>query len=90
MVKAVPGIHTIPSADGIAGAVQPGAWPLTETACSCLPLLRRYGAHSRPVIPSACAQRWEVIAASSFSTTWSMVKLAAFWRGGNSLNVSRN
>jgi hypothetical protein len=29
-----------------------------------------------------------VIAASSFSTTWSMVKLAAFWRGGNSLNVA--
>ena len=31
-----------------------------------------------------------VITASSFATTWSMVKLAAFWRGGNSLNVSRN
>ena len=29
-------------------------------------------------------------AASSFSTTWSIVKLAAFCRGGNSLNVSRN
>ena len=25
-----------------------------------------------------------------FSTAWSMLKLAARWRGGNSLNVSRN
>jgi hypothetical protein len=31
-----------------------------------------------------------VSAASSFSTAWSIVKLAARWRGGNSLNVSRN
>ena len=28
--------------------------------------------------------------ASSFSTTWSIVKLAASWRGGNSSNVCRN
>jgi hypothetical protein len=27
---------------------------------------------------------------SSFATTWSMVKLAAFWRGGNSWKVGRN
>ena len=29
-------------------------------------------------------------ACASFSTTWSMLKLAAFCRGGNSLSVSRN
>src|SRR5207247_2221252 len=28
--------------------------------------------------------------ASSLATAWSIVKLAACWRGGNSLNVSRN
>ena len=28
--------------------------------------------------------------ASSFATAWSIVKLAACWRGGNSSNVSRN
>ena len=35
-------------------------------------------------------QRPAVSAASSFSTAWSIVKLAAFCRGGNSSNVARN
>jgi hypothetical protein len=30
------------------------------------------------------------MAVSIFSMAWSMVKVAAFWRGGNSLNVARN
>ena len=34
--------------------------------------------------------RPEVSAISSLATTWSMVKLAGFWRGGNSLKVARN
>jgi len=37
MAKVAPGTHTIPSADGIAGAAESGAWSLTDTACSCLP-----------------------------------------------------
>src|SRR5262249_11129778 len=49
----------------------------------------RVGAH-----PEAAARqldhRPDVIAASSFATTWSIVKLAAFWRGGNSATVARN
>ena len=41
--------------------------------------------------PRADPQPWAPLAAFSiFSITWSIVKLAAFWRGGNSLNVSRN
>jgi hypothetical protein len=38
-VKVAPGIHTIPSADGV-GAAESGARSLTVTACSCLPHLR--------------------------------------------------
>ena len=34
---------------------------------------------------------WPAVrAASSLATAWSMVKLAAFWRGGKSLKVARN
>jgi hypothetical protein len=29
-------------------------------------------------------------ASDILASAWSMVKLAAFWRGGNSTNVSRN
>jgi hypothetical protein len=38
---------------------------------------------------SSAGYRPEVIAASSFSIAWSIVKLAAFWRGGNSAKVAR-
>ena len=44
----------------------------------------------RPIVPGGKRQWPEVSALSSFSTTWSIVKLAAFWRGGNSWNVARN
>ena len=47
-----------------------------------------------PVVPGCerlgCAHCPAVNAASSFSTTLSIVKLAASCRGRNSLNVSRN
>ena len=39
---------------------------------------------------TAVLYRPVVMAASSFSRTWSTVKLAAFCRGGNSWNVARN
>ena len=45
---------------------------------------------SRTASGSRHAQWPAASAASSFSTTWSIVKLAASCRGGNSLNVSRN
>ena len=59
------------------------------------PLDEVYGGRlGRPVVPGGerltQAQRPVVRAASSFSTAWLIVKLAASCRGGNSLNVSRN
>ena len=44
----------------------------------------------RPIVPGGKRHWPEVSALSSFSTTWSIVKLAAFWRGGNSWKVARN
>lgn len=53
-----------------------------------------HGGLGRAVVPGgerlAHAQRPDVSEASSFSTTWSIVKLAAFCRGGNSSKVARN
>ena len=43
-----------------------------------------------PVVPGREAHRPDVMTASSLATTWSIVKLAASWRGGNSTNVWRN
>ena len=39
--------------------------------------------------PATFAHRPPVIAASIFCITWSMVKLAAFWRGGKSTKLRR-
>jgi hypothetical protein len=45
----------------------------------------------RGVVPGELSQPCAPLAASAiFSSAWSMVKLAAFWRGGNSSNVARN
>src|SRR4029453_15243966 len=47
-------------------------------------------ARPRPREGHGAFYRPAVSAFSSLSTTWSMVKLAARWRGGNSLKVARN
>ena len=46
----------------------------------------------RRIVPrrEAHQSRAPLVASAIFSSAWSIVKLAAFWRGGNAENVARN
>ena len=68
-----------------AGGMPSAGHALDETEHGVFWRLRR--SRRRALVDAHCA---DASASSSFLTTWSIVKLAASCRGGNSLKVSRN